>query len=273
MNNDEDLQPWGTYRPSGKNRLVVSLAKLGLGHGPVKKWLRQWWLAGDNRRPADVVYAGLRFRLHPWDSAIEGKMLLGSARLRDPLEMQHLRTQLARGGVFLDIGANIGYYSLMAAAAGASRVLAVEPNPLALRRLAFNSCANGFESRITPVAVALGAERGKVTLTVTSGDIGGSGVGSHLPGERIEVAMLPLRDLFAEQGIADVAAMKIDVEGMEDTILLPLLENTPRASWPRLVIMEHTSRDLWQRDVLTWMREAGYTEAGRSRSNVILRLA
>lgn len=84
--------------------------------------------------------------------------------------------------------------------------------------------------------------------------------------------MRPLADVLAEGGIAHVDAMKIDVEGMEDAVLFPFYEKSPRGLWPRLVIIEHTSQKQWKRDILAWMLESGYREIERNRSNAMLSL-
>ena len=56
---------------------------------------------------------------------------------------------------FLDIGANIGLYSMMAATRGLSRVYAVEPNPYTFSVLARNVAENQFGSRIVPLNFAM----------------------------------------------------------------------------------------------------------------------
>jgi FkbM family methyltransferase len=57
-----------------------------------------------------------------------------------------LRAHLRDGGVFVDVGANVGTYALpLARDAGASgKVIAIEPHPLTHARLAFNHAASGF---------------------------------------------------------------------------------------------------------------------------------
>lgn len=274
MNQQTDKpEPWGACAPRGVGYLLVQARKLGLARGPVKKWIAQLWSGLHLSAPVDIRYAGLNFRLHPWDNVVENKMLFGS-KLRDWTEIKQLQEFSGNGGVFLDIGANIGYYSLMAVHHGAARALAFEPNPIVLGRLLFNIDANQLADRIKALPVALGERVAMMTMQVSDGDMGGSHIGGphDAAGTAIKVQVKPLADVVAEEGIAQIDAMKIDVEGMEDAVLFPFFETSSRSLWPRLVIIEHTSERQWKRNILAWMRESGYHEIGRNRSNAILRL-
>lgn len=263
--------PWGTYRPTGYKRFLRLLVKLGFSHGVTKRWFQRRWFSSGERTPVDLVYHGVKFRLHPYDNIIETRILLGS-RARDDEEIRMLRENLPAGGVFLDVGANIGYYSLMAVACGASLALAVEPIPAAYERLAFNIFANGFQDRIIAIQTALGAERKTVCLTVAEGDLGGSSiVKSEIQGQQLQVPMMQLAEVLAERRIKKVDAMKIDVEGMEDLVLCPFYESAQEVLWPRFVIMEHVHGKDWKQDVLAFMLDRGYEQVGKSRSNVFLR--
>lgn len=269
---DAPPPPWGTYAPRGYRRFLRGLVCLGLARGGLKRWFyRQWTNSGGNA-PADVITHGLKLRLHPCDNTTESKLLLGS-RSRDREELEFLITHLPPGGTFLDVGANIGFYSLIAAKRRDARVLAIEPLPAAFERLRFNIHANGLEHRLIPLQAALGAERKRVTITFAEGDLGCSSiVKTGIAGRPVEVMMLPLADVLAEQGFTRVDAMKIDVEGMEDSVLCPFFKTAPRALWPRAAIMEDVHRGDWKEDLLTQMREVGYQQLGRTRSNALLHL-
>lgn len=273
MSNDDRRNAWGAFAPAGAGRVLLLLKQLGLARGSAKKHLGKLWSRMGLRTPVDIRYSGLKFRVHPFDNTVEYKMLFGS-KLRDEQELRILRESVAGGGVFLDIGANIGYYALMAASFGASRVLAFEPNPKVYSRLGFNIGANGLESRVRALPIALGAETGTTTMIVSDRDMGGSHI-AHDGGEQgtaITVQMAPLRSVLVEERIDRVDALKIDVEGMEDAVLFPFFETSDKRMWPRIVIIEHTSRRQWKRDILSWLLDAGYREIERNRSNAMLRL-
>lgn len=273
MNKTDTVDNWGTCAPKGMGKLLVLARKLGLVRGSSKKTIARLWQRLNLPVPVDIRYAGLKFRIHPWDNVVENKMLFGSKQ-RDQAEIRHLREFSGRGGVFLDIGANIGYYSLMAAHQGAQKVLAFEPNPLVFSRLRFNIEANGLGGRILALPLALGDRVATLAMAVSDQDMGGSHIGElgDASGTSIDVQVRPLKDVLAEEGIVQVDAMKIDVEGMEDAVLFPFFETSARRNWPRLVIIEHTSQKQWKRDILAWMLESGYREIERNRSNAMLQL-
>lgn len=266
-----DTDQWGMYAPRGLDKFLFLTRKIGLAHGPVKNIIARAWLARHPDTPADITYQGARFRLHPGDNVTDAKMLFGS-RGRDRIELEVLRKYVEDGGVFVDIGANIGYYSLMAAVFGASRIIAIEPNPPAYARLEFNIAANGFQNRIVTLPLALGEHSGQATLFVPEqGDIGGSRISDHtIDGKQVHVRLEPLATVLAGQDITRIDALKIDVEGMEDIVLFPFFENTSHHLWPELIIIEHTSVQDWKRDILSWLLNNGYRKTTQSRSNMML---
>lgn len=269
-----EAPPWGHYQPKGYRRFLQLLVRLGLSHGRLKRFLHRQWFADGPREPVDIVRDGLKLRVHPWDNTVEVKLLFAS-RARDHEELGFLTRHCPPGGVFLDIGANVGFYSLFLMSRGAGRAVAVEPLPTASARMAFNILANGFADRIHTVRAALGAERASVQITEMPGDLGGSSIVKTglADGRSLEVPMLPLLDVLLENGISRVDAMKIDVEGMEDRVLAPFFGSAPRSLWPGAVVIEHTHGEDWEQDILAVMHEAGYREEARSRSNAFLRLA
>jgi len=262
---------WGSYLPGGMDKFLMLIRQAGLAHGPIKNLLARVWLSRHPDAPVDIRYQGVNYRLYPSDNVTDQKILFGS-RKRDHAELAALRKVVCNGGIFIDIGANIGYYSLMAASFGAARILAIEPNPHVLERLAFNIAANGYDERITTLPVALGETAGQATLFIPEqGDIGGGRISDHrIEGRQVTVAVQPLTAILAEQGIERIDALKIDVEGMEDAVLFPFFEQAPRAQWPCLVIIEHSSGKDWKRDILSWLLANGYRATLQTRSNVVL---
>ncbi len=270
----DEVNSWGKYAPHGSGKFLLLVKKLGLAHGVMKKIIARIWLATQSNQPVDITYHRVKFRLHLTDNAFDEKILFGS-KLRERLELKKLEQVVSQNGIFLDIGANIGYYSLMAAKFGATKVIAIEPNPIIFSRLMFNISANNFNEKISVLPVALGDKSDKVTLSVAKGDMGGSRIGDlEVPtAMSVEVDMKPLTTILAEENIDRIDALKIDVEGKEDTILFHFYETAPVSLWPKLVIIEPTSQRQWKRDILSWLLKSGYKVIGQTRSNAILRLS
>ena len=69
----------------------------------------------------------------------------------------------------------------------------------------------------------------------------------------------------------ELDAIKIDVEGCEDRILVPFFRSARRLLWPRLLIIEDAG-DAWSMDLFSFLATTGYTIAARSKQNVMLHL-
>jgi hypothetical protein len=123
---------------------------------------------------SDVEALGLKLRLHPKDNLSEKRLFL-TPQCFDPVELDALRRFMAPGKVFVDIGANAGAYSLVAAKAGgpSARVIAVEPQREMRRRLMFNARQNDLHN-IECSAVALSDYEGEEVLRMVEGNRGGA---------------------------------------------------------------------------------------------------
>lgn len=135
-----------------------------------------------------------------------------------------LQTLLKPGDTFVDLGANEGYFSVIAARlCGASgRVLAIEPQQRLLPVIQENLRLNQSQS-VALLNAAVGAVEGTAVMHLTaSTNTGGSGFERRskfaLPTQ--EVAMHTLEQVLDQQGIAQVDLMKVDIEGFEYEALL-----------------------------------------------------
>lgn len=75
--------------------------------------------------------------------------------------------------------------------------------------------------------------------------------------------------ILRDAGITRIDALKIDVEGVEDEVLMPFLAEASSNLLPRLIIIEDGSSG-WKSDVFGRLAERGYVEAGRSKHNRVL---
>jgi hypothetical protein len=70
--------------------------------------------------------------------------------------------------------------------------------------------------------------------------------------------------------VTGIDALKIDVEGAEDKVLVPFFRDAPSSLWPRLVVIEDSSAE-WSTDLFALLKEKGYAVSSRSKQNVMLR--
>ncbi len=230
----------------------------------------------------DVERWGLQLRLHPRDNGCE-KNLLFTPQMYEPTELKELAAEIVRNReqgrpfVFIDIGANVGLFSLFVAARAGqrARILAIEPEPGNLRRLNFNIRANP-NAPITVIPTALSDEVGDLAIELNRRDRGGSRTmkiaHAGTPTDAVRVSSQTLLGVLSLEHIDAIDALKIDVEGMEDVILHPFFREAPPRICPRLMIIED-SRASWKVDLISILLAKGYTVAVRSKQNLILRRA
>ena len=145
------------------------------------------------------------------------------------------------GSVVFDIGAHVGYYTLLAAelVGQSGQVYAFEPLPRNLGYLRKHIQFNHYQNvRVLPVAV--GAESG--TGFFAEGSDSSTG---HLNGTAgLSVPVIALDDLVAKREILCPDYMKVDVEGAELQVLLGAL-SILQTRQPTIFLATH-SRDLHQ---------------------------
>jgi len=222
--------------------------------------------------PIDGVADGFRLRVHIADNISERKFLF-MPQLFDPVELGFIRGQLQQiGGLFLDIGANAGIYSLTAARALAASgkpggVICVEPNPTMLERLTTNLVLNDFTGLVRVFPLALSDRAGEIEFTISDTNLGESGLAKE-QGRKIRVACDTLLNVLKQSGAVQVTGMKIDVEGLEDRILMPFLRDAPRSLYPGFIVIE-ISHQGWPEDLLGEFGRCGYHICQRNRMNAI----
>ncbi|WP_372408711.1 FkbM family methyltransferase [Streptomyces luteireticuli] len=140
----------------------------------------------------------------------------------EPHVSAFIASRLRPGDGFIDIGANLGYYSVLAShlVGPAGRVVAVEPAPglhaELLANLSLNHCEN-----VRPVRAAVTAEPGEVTLyTPHSGNLGATTMLKPARHEaEVTVPGLPLAQAVTADELERARLIKIDVEGAESDVL------------------------------------------------------
>jgi FkbM family methyltransferase len=165
--------------------------------------------------PADAVeldtaigtlwFDGADARLTPW---------IRSQGVWEADVMKLLARTLRPGGVFVDVGANVGFHTVLAAqlVGSAGKVFAVEPAPWTLELLRANIWRSGADVTVLPVAAS--DVSGKVRLAVEHDHRSGAQL-SEESGLGPEVDVAPLDELLP--GVA-VDILKVDVEGAEPLV-------------------------------------------------------
>jgi FkbM family methyltransferase len=160
----------------------------------------------------------------------------------DPATLAVLKSVLRSGDTFIDIGANEGYFSVIAAplVGPKGRVIVVEPQarlaPVLARNFELNGCR---QATIVNTVVSDHIGRGEIFLTpdVNSG-ASGMAARTRYPLQTQRVATTTLRDLFETSRISGRVVIKMDIEGWEHEAILgsPLLFQEGRIT---ALVLEH----------------------------------
>ena len=164
-------------------------------------------------RPQQVPWVNnTRLLLQPGMTGASGNWYVGLHEWPDMAFVLHL---LRPHDTFVDVGSNVGSYSVLAAGAIGAGVIAVEPSPEAAAGLRMNLEVNGIQDRCHIVQACLGAEPGVLRFSVDRGPMNAV-VSATFSGPSRQVAVLRLDDLA---GAEQACCWKLDVEGFEQQVL------------------------------------------------------
>ena len=150
----------------------------------------------------------------PYGDGYWSKLLNRSFRYEDELELL-FRDSVAVDYIFIDCGANFGYWSVLVSSApyGSHKAIAIEPSSQNFAKLKNNSEING--NRFEAIKCAIGASKGTARLSGTKHEAfsiaGETGSGGE------DVPVMALDDLLADGKISANGKylIKLDVEGVE----------------------------------------------------------
>jgi methyltransferase, FkbM family len=241
------------------------------------KQLAQWQrkrVMNSLEGPLDLCLDGIKMRVVLVDNVSERSFVFMPWRF-DALERDLMLKLLPKDGVLVDIGANAGIYSCLAAnhLGQSGVVVAIEPNPEMVTRLRFNLDAtlaeNTEKPRIEIQAIAVSDEAGNLPFYLNQKNLGASSLTDDQQGREIEVQSRPLLEMIKELKLSRIHVLKCDIEGSEDRALLPFFTDAPNHLLPGCVIIEHNHAQ-WQQPLLEVIKQRGYLESHRTRMNVVL---
>lgn len=146
-------------------------------------------------------------------SGATGNWYCGLHEYRDMGFVLHF---LRPGDLFLDIGANIGSYTVLAAGAAGADAIAVEPIPSTFESLQNNIRLNRLDSKVSAKCVGLSDKSGILRFTSNLDTVNHVAIES----EKTNVIEVPVMSVDELCGGRVPALIKIDVEGHEKAVLL-----------------------------------------------------
>lgn len=266
--------PFGDYAlPPRRERIRV--AAESYTNSRLGKWrisLARKRAISELPEPFDVTIApGVKARLYPSTNRCEKRALCG-VQIWDSIEREALRIAIEGASkerfVFLDVGANVGLYSLFAHSYAASanrdiRIIAVEPSEDIGERLSVNAEASGAEIEWGKTAVS--TDKGEVFLSDGNGNRGEGRLSEK--GERVwSMTLLQLCEAYY---IDRIDALKLDIEGQDLAVLTQFFEQAPAALHPQMMILELDETSAIP--LIELAQAHNYLIKKRTRMNVVVR--
>ena len=180
----------------------------------VGRFLR--WQLASRLIPGELVIRWIndsRLIVRSGDAGLTGNIYCGLHEFQD---MGFLLHALRKKDLFVDIGANLGSYTVLAGAVVGARVIPIEPIPQTFVRLCDNIRINNLSENVTAFNVALGKEKGKLRFSKNLDTV------NHVlinEADDIEFIEVPVRTLDSILEGTVPWLIKIDVEGFESPVL------------------------------------------------------
>jgi FkbM family methyltransferase len=216
---------------------------MATGHGyRLANWLIGRYVAGFEPEVTATVL-GLTMRLKPREWV--DQELLFYPNECEPAEISFIRATLKPGNVFVDIGAHIGFHSLIAASVVGSSgvVVAAEADPATFQRLLANIQLNRVEN-IKAYNVGIADKSGILKLFRYDGNVSSNSFivtkqPKYLVSDTVDVKCATLLELLSDENAPRVDFLKIDIECFEYRVLRRFLAEAPSKLIPGLIMLEH----------------------------------
>ncbi len=164
---------------------------------------------------------------------------------REELETEIFQTAVKPGMTVFDIGANIGYYTLMAAGlvGETGKVYAVEPFPLNFEAMKHNVELNGFGGIVEYTQLAISDQIGTTKLFLGKGDNVHTLV-NCIPGERETINVETVTIGEFQKGRRPVDMLRMDIEGGEVNVFAGMDEIFKSGIYPDIFFEVHPVGDI-----------------------------
>jgi FkbM family methyltransferase len=171
------------------------------------------------RHPIEVKRThGFEILLNPNDSWLSP--IVAIIGTYEPDETRLFKRVLRSGSKVIDVGANLGWFTLLAATVvgRSGLVISLEPEPKAFSSLVKSVQRNGFKN-VIPLNQAASDVDGAQTLFLHRGDSLGNSIVRNFGDGGIPVASSTLDNLARAYGLLAVDLVKVDAEGAEPEVI------------------------------------------------------
>lgn len=173
------------------------------------------WFAGSRILGAPVILPWIGSSCLVAETGMNGATQNFYTGLHEFQDMAFVLHFLRKTDDFVDVGANIGSYTILASKVCGARTLSIEPIPSTFKHLRRNVRVNGIENLVSLECCGLADRPGRLRFIADAG-VMNRVAPNHYSGETMEVPVRALDDIIGE---FRPVLLKIDVEGFEENVL------------------------------------------------------
>lgn len=179
------------------------------------------WQVGSRLVPGEIIYQWInnsKLVARPGESGITGNIYCGLHEFPDMAFLLHV---LRESDLFVDVGANVGSYTILACSAIGARGYCFEPVPSTFSRLMTNIRLNNISERVVSSNIAIGNSKSEIKFSSNQNCM------NHVvaDNEKVEETIVVDVSTLDDELTGDPFLIKIDVEGYET----PALEGAANA--------------------------------------------
>ena len=200
-----------------------------------------------------------------------GNILIFTPQWYDHNERKILKTIICKGDYVVDVGANVGVYTLLfACLVGESGTVdSIEAEPGNFGVLVHNISINSF-GWVRPLNVGVSDKIETLKLSLnTKGNAGAHSFSEKTYHADSVFSNVDCKPLYGLIRLKKPKLMKLDIEGFEWRVLRNLFEKSPKEFWPEYLLMEDEPT-LREGDAVALAQQVGYRVMRRFSSNVFL---
>jgi len=275
------------YKNISKIKLFIIKSTLFLGQktligrGLVRKklinfinYLIQYGTYKESRFICDVN--GIPFNFYN-DKLTNIKLYFGRSENK---EINFVKKNSSDNSVFIDIGSNMGLYTQNIAFLINNnrriKIIAIDANHINNFRLKENlklikyKTPNIF-SFVKIKNCAVGNRNTRLNLNFSKGLANGI-ISKKKLKNNLSVKCTRLIDIINQEKIKFITNLKIDIEGFEDRVLISFLSKCKKKLFPINIILEHSMKEYWNKDLIQFLLTKGYKQVFKNNSNMIFSL-
>jgi FkbM family methyltransferase len=233
----------------------------------------------------ELYFNKIRDKLYPDKVIVESKIGTFEATPRDdsflkslPLFESYTQSWLDKAdhrNIFIDIGANIGFYSMLAVnKKGYNAAIAFEPSPNSFERLQRNVKLSRADKKVNTFNKAIGDSNDTMNLVQNPIHTGGNTLTDESRNKStVAVQVTPLSDLLERKGVEyeDISFIKIDVEGFEVNVLKGMKNVLNQLRQDSLIFIETREEDGNKEKVMGLLSNSGFKQIDSFGDNYLLK--